>query len=112
MEGRDQDDRASLLAAWRRVRHWKQWSTNNLHVRELLLLVLALDRSGSGVEFTKDELAERLETTGRAIDSVVKRAEKDFRLLEVVEQRINRGGQRANRYRIDWVMCEPSTRES
>jgi len=118
IEGRDQDDRAALRAAWRRLQAARASGPNprragstDLHVRELLFHVFARDRSGAGaiagqslgVQLSYSDLAAELETTPKTARSVVARAVDEFGLLLVREQRYVSGGQSANRYAIDWA---------
>ncbi len=100
-EGRDADRRSDLLASFHIVKRWIRWASSNLNVREFLLLVNAMDRSGNGVELTYDEIADRLEMRPRGVKKVIDRAEEQFRLLEVIEQDRAPGGRRPHRYRID-----------
>jgi len=102
-EGRDQDDRASLWSAWRRLQSTRVAGSTDLHVRELLFVVHALDRTGDGAELTHTDLAERLETTPATVRRVIRRAVDEFGLLRVRSQRYITGGTRANRYSIDWT---------
>ena len=102
-EGRDQDDRATLRACWRRIQATRRPGSTDLHVRELLFHVFARDRSGLGVQLTHAELAAELETTPRTARDVVDRAATEFRLLTVTQQRYITGGQSANRYAINWA---------
>lgn len=99
-EGRDQDDRAALWVAWRRVRDVIGPAATNLHVRELLFIIHALDRTGEGCQLTHAEIADRLETTTDTARRVIRRAESTG-LLVVRQQRYRSGGQTANRYSID-----------
>jgi hypothetical protein len=112
IEGRDQDDRAALRAAWRRLQASRgRAGSTDLHVRELLFHVFARDRSGAnfgagqslGVQLSYSDLAAELETTPKTARSVVARAVDEFGLLLVREQRYVSGGQSANRYAIDWA---------
>jgi hypothetical protein len=112
IEGRDQDDRAALRAAWRRLQASRgRAGSTDLHVRELLFHVFARDRSGAnfgagqslGVQLSYSDLAAELETTPKTARSVVSRAVDEFGLLIVREQRYVSGGQSANRYAIDWA---------
>lgn len=100
--GRDQDDRAALRAAWRRIQSARVAGSTDLHVRELLFHVFARDRSGLGVQLSYTELARELETSPRTARDVVARASAEFGLLIVREQRYVSGGQAANRYAIAW----------
>lgn len=102
-EGRDADRRSDLIAAWNRCKLWRSRTSTNLHVREFLLWIFALDQKGDGATLRKSDIADRLETSERSALLVVSRAEREFRLIEVIEQRFINGGQRANRYRIDWA---------
>ena len=102
-EGRDQDDRASLWSAWRRLQSTRVAGSTDLHVRELLFVVHALDRTGDGAELTHTDLADRLETTPATVRRVIRRAVDEFGLLRVRSQRYITGGTRANRYSIDWT---------
>jgi hypothetical protein len=102
-EGRDQDDRASLWSAWRRLQSTRVAGSTDLHVRELLFVVHALDRTGDGAELTHTDLADRLETTPATVRRVIRRAVDEFGLLRVRSQRYVTGGTRANRYSIDWT---------
>lgn len=102
-EGRDQDDRAALLAAFCRVQNRSnRRNVTNLHVRELLTYVLATNRDNRGVQKSYPELAQILCCTEATARSAVARAATEFGLLEVIEDRHARGGQTANRYAIDW----------
>ena len=112
IEGRDQDDRAALRAAWRRIQAARgRAGSTDLHVRELLFHVFARDRSNGGpiggqslgVQLSYSDLAAELETTPKTARSVVARAVDEFGLLIVREQRYVSGGQSANRYAIDWA---------
>jgi hypothetical protein len=101
--GRDQDDRAALLAAFCRLQNRSnRRNVTNLHVRELLTYVLATDRDGRGVQKSYPELAQILCCTEATARSAVARAANEFGLLEVIEDRHARGGQTANRYAINW----------
>lgn len=102
-EGRDADRRSSLYSAFKRIANrTDRPAITNIHVRELLMWVMAADRNGSGVQKSYPELAALLETTVSTARAVVRRAEKEFGLLAVIEDRHARGGQTANRYSIDW----------
>ncbi len=113
IEGRDQDDRASLRAAWRRIQAARaeageRIGSTDLHVRELLFHVFARHRgefggASLGVQLTYTEIAAELETTPATARSIVARAVDEFGLLLVHEQRYVTGGQSANRYAIDWA---------
>lgn len=111
-EGREQDSRSSLLAAfYSRQNLWNRRPVTNLHVRELLLYVMATDKDGRGVQYSYPELAERLCCTEATARKAVERASKDWGLLTVTEDRHARGGQTANRYSIDWAAVRrPVTR--
>lgn len=110
-EGADQDDRASLRAAWRVVRReLVRRTVTDLHVRELLFFVLAKDKSRLGVQLFIREIADELECSERTARSIIDRAATEFGLLMVVEQRYVHGGQTANRYSIDWAMVHSIVR--
>ena len=101
-EGRDQDDRGDLYLAFKRCAQWRKTTQTNLHVRELLLYVMATDRDRRGVQKSYTEIADRLELCSeRAARHVIARA-KEFGLLVITEARYERGGQSANRYSINW----------
>ncbi|QDV23560.1 hypothetical protein [Aureliella helgolandensis] len=103
-EGRDQDLRSDLYLAFKRCAGWRKPNSTNLHVRELLFWIMALDRAGQGVQKSYDEIADRLElASGRSARRVIDRAAKEFRLLVVTESRYERGGQNPNRYSINWL---------
>jgi hypothetical protein len=103
-EGADQDDRSDLYLAFRRCSQWQKTTPTNLHLRELLFWVCAVDRDRRGVQVSYDQIADKLElASGRAARGVVQRAE-EWGLLEVIEARYQRGGQSANRYRINWPL--------
>ncbi len=104
-EGKDADNRASLFSAFRRLANRSDRAPiTNLHVRELLMWVMASDRKGNGVQKSYPELATILETTVGTARAVVRRASVEFGLLAVIEDRHARGGQTANRYSIDWAV--------
>lgn len=102
-EGADQDDRSSLLSAFRRVvGSHRRREISDLHVRELLTYVLSADRDGRGVQLSYDDVANVLCCERSTARSIVQRAERDYGLLEVIEDRYARGGQAPNRYAINW----------
>jgi hypothetical protein len=103
--GRDQDDRSDLYLAFKRCAQWRKVTQTNLHVRELLFWVMAVDRDGKGISKSAAEIADRLELKdARAARYVIQRAAEDFKLLVVSEGRYQRGGQTANRYAINWPL--------
>lgn len=112
-EGADQEDRASLLAAFKRVMHsHRRREISDLHVRELLTYVLAADRDGRGVQLSYDDVANLLCCERSTARSVVNRAEREYGLLQVIEERYVRGGQAPNRYAIDWRAVRSINRDS
>lgn len=101
-EGRDQDRRSSLLAAfYKQLGARRNRETWDLHVRELLTYVLVNDRDGRGVPMSHDDIANVLCCERSAARRIVKRAE-EYGLLAIIEDRYRRGGQMPNRYSIDW----------
>lgn len=103
-EGRDQDNRSSLLAAFRTVlASRRRRELADLHVRELLTYVLATDRDGRGVQLSYDDIANALCCERSTARLVVSRAYEVYGLLAVIESRYVRGGQAPNRYSIDWL---------
>lgn len=103
-EGADQDDRSSLLAAFRSVQDsHRRREISDLHVRELLTYVHYHDRRGDGVQMSYDDVAKVLSCERSTARSVVRRAEEVYGLLATFESRYTRGGQAPNRYSIDWA---------
>lgn len=102
-EGKDQDDRAALLAAfYRLVGTHARREVSDLHVRELLTYVLHCDRDGRGMPLSYDDVGDQLCCERSTARRVVDRAEQVYGLLERIEDRYSRGGQAPNRYRVDW----------
>ncbi|GAB5402827.1 MAG: hypothetical protein Aurels2KO_10580 [Aureliella sp.] len=102
-EGADQDDRASLLSAFGRIMgSHRRREMSDLHVRELLTYVLAVDKRGDGVQLSYDDVANILCCERSTARTVVRRAEEVYGLLATYESRYVRGGQAPNRYAIDW----------
>jgi hypothetical protein len=102
-EGADQDDRASLLSAFGRIMgSHRRREMSDLHVRELLTYVLAVDKRGDGVQLSHDDVARILCCERSTARTVVRRAEEVYGLLATYESRYVRGGQAPNRYAIDW----------
>ena len=102
-QGRDQDDRSALLAAYFRVlQSHRRREVTDLHVRELLTYVLVNNRDGRGVQMSHDDVANTLCCERSTARKVVDRAEVVYGLLAVTEDRYVRGGQAPNRYSIDW----------
>jgi hypothetical protein len=103
IEGREQDDRAALRAAWKRIQYDRgRRLPTDLHVREFIFYVFATDRSGRGVQLSFADVAKELECKERTARHVVERAAVEYGLVEAKEQRYVTGGQSANRYSIDW----------
>lgn len=102
-EGADADDRASLVAAFMRI--WRQQSkrtVTDLHVREFVLSVFSVAKGSAGIQWSYEEIADRLVCTVSTARAVVQRASREFGLVSITEERYLRGGQGANRYRIEW----------
>ena len=102
-EGRAQDKKADLIAAFRRVANeQRRKHPTDLHVRELLTFVLARSVGDEGVKISYRDIADHLECEYRTAKTVVERAVKSFKLLEAIEQRYASSAQTANAYRILW----------
>lgn len=102
-DGADADDRSALVAAFMRI--WRQQPKRNvtdLHVREFILAIFAVAKGPSGVQWSHEEIADRLCCTHSTARTVVTRATTEFGLVAVAEERYLRGGQGANRYSIHW----------
>lgn len=119
IEGREQDDRASLRAAWKRIQYDRgSRSVTDLHVREFCFYVFAKDRDGRGVQIKLEDIAKELECSYSTARKIVRRASVEFGLVAVTEERYATGSQSANRYSIDWPvvrsinagLIEPVTR--
>ena len=81
--GTAQDARADLYLAFKRCASWRKVTQTNLHVRELLFWINAMDVERRGVAKSAAEVAGRLELKdGRAARYVIARAE-EFGLLIV-----------------------------
>jgi hypothetical protein len=103
IEGREQDNRQAIASAFRRMCHRRnRYQATDLHVRELLFYVMATDRDGRGVQKSYDELSDVLCVTRGMARKIVQRANEEFGLLAIIEDRYASGGQTANRYQIDW----------
>ncbi len=110
-EGQDQENRASLLAAFRRlVACRRRRELTDLHVRELLTYVLSTDRDGRGVQLSYDDIAQVLCCERSTARLVVSRAMDTYGLLAVIESRYARGGQAPNRYAIEWSAVRDANR--
>lgn len=104
IEGKEQEDRATLYSAFARIRDRANWPHEyDLAVRELLFYIRASDRDGNGVQLSFPEIAKRLETTDSRARRIVDRASKHYSLLAVKADYNARGGRIANRYSIDWI---------
>lgn len=119
IEGREQDDRASLRAAWKRIQYDRgNRSVTDLHVREFCFYVFAKDGDGRGVQIKLEDIAKELECSYSTARKIVRRASMEFGLVAVTEERYATGSQSANRYSIDWPvvrsinagLIEPVTR--
>jgi len=103
LEGEDQDDRASLRAAWKRIQYGRRHrKVTDLHVREFVFHVFARDRDGRGVQMSYAEIAQELECSIKTARSAVERAWMEYGLIDITEQRFVAGGQAANRYSVNW----------
>jgi|GEM_PF-2442367 len=102
-DGAEADDMSALMAAWLRI--WRQQSKaggTDLHCEHFIRWIFAMDKSGSGVQKTYGEIADHLRLPIPTARKVVERSAKEFGLIIVIEERYARGGQGANRYKIDW----------
>ncbi len=104
VEGHEQDDRNAITSAWRRVQFQRNRPANitDLHVREFIYMVFALDHRGDGYQVSYEELALKLECKVRTARDIVKRATEEFRFVIASEDRYVTSGQKANRYSIDF----------
>jgi hypothetical protein len=103
IEGAEQDNRQALNAAFYSiVRRANRRDLYDLHVREFLYYICAVDKSGDGVSLSYADIADKFLLSHSAARRMVQRASRVFGLVAVTEDRYVRGGQSANRYSIDW----------
>ncbi len=104
VEGKIADDRASLFAAWRLVQSQRNrpGQITDLHVREFIFYLFAIDVGRTGVQLSHESVAMKLECKPRSVRDIIKRAEKEFGFVIAEEDRYADGGQKSNLYSINW----------
>ena len=102
-EGRDQDDRSALCSAFYRqlYRSDRRRVTDRL-VFEFVKWIHRTDQRKCGAQFSHHEIAKELLLEVPTARAVVKRAVEEFGLIDVIAEPYVSGGQRANRYCVNW----------